>query len=224
MKEPVIIKNFQNGLHMIMDPELDYDIILNSLADKLEKSRSFFGNAQVALTVSGRQLVDSEEVQLVDTVMEHSSLEVICIMCKDQAANKTYIKALQKILDLIPGSDRGILVEESMRNGARIESPNDVVVLGDVMYGCKVIAGRNVVVMGSLYGEAIAGSLGDDNACVIALEMAPEELTIGSFKYTINKKGLKWGAKNGKTTPQIAFCDGKKIVFEPLTKERVHFS
>ncbi len=220
MKEAVVIKNFQNGLHMIMDPDLNYDTILSTLSDKLEKSRSFFGNAQVALTVSGRILSDAEEVQLVDTVTEHCDLEVICIMSKDENTNKTYIKALQKILDLIPKPEQGLIVEESLKNGAVVEAQGNIIVLGDVKIGCKVISEKNVFVMGSLYGEAVAGAGGDDNAYIVALEMMPEEITIGTFNYKLSKKGMKWG---NKITPQIAHCDGKKIVIDPLTKDKVIF-
>lgn len=218
MKEAVIIKNFPNGLHLIMDSELPFSDIMDNLSAKLEKSRSFFGNAQVALTISGRELSDEEEVTLVDTVSMHSELEVICIMCRDENANKTYIKALQKILDMIPDSSQGILVEHTIKNGNEVESPNNIVILGDVLKGCTVKSNKNIIVMGSLLGDAYAGVKNNNGAVVIALELEPEDLCIGSFQYT-SVKGHKWGSKNQKSVPQIAYYNGKKVVVEPLTKE-----
>jgi len=219
MKEAIIIKNFPNGLHLIMDPDLAFSNIMEALAAKLEKSRSFFGNAQVALTISGRDLSDDEEVILVDTVSLHSDLEVICIMCKDEEANKTYIKALQKILDMIPDANQGLLVEHTIKNGNEVESPNNIVILGDVLKGCTVKSNKNIIILGSLLGDAYAGVKNNSGAVVIALELEPEDLCIGSFQYTSASKGHKWGSKPAKNVPQIAYYNGKKVVIEPLTKD-----
>lgn len=51
-----------------------------------------------------------------------------------------------------------------------------------------------------------------------ALEMEPERLKIGDFKYKNNNRQTKWGIRS-KVQPKIAHVKNDKIVMEPLTKE-----
>ena len=53
---------------------------------------------------------------------------------------------------------------------------------------------------------------------IVALEMEPERLKIGDFKYKTNAKQSKWGI-HPKVQPKIAHLKNGKIVFDPLTKE-----
>ena len=50
-----------------------------------------------------------------------------------------------------------------------------------------------------------------------ALEMAPERLQIGDFKYKCGKQ-MKWSIKP-KVQPKIAYVKDNKVVMEPITKE-----
>ena len=90
--------------------------------------------------------------------------------------------------------------------------------LGDVYPGSSVISTRNIIILGGLYGEAYAGGNGDEEHYIVALEMEPEQLQIGDFKYRANEKGNKWGIKP-KVKPKIAYVKNERIVVEPLTKE-----
>ena len=52
---------------------------------------------------------------------------------------------------------------------------------------------------------------------ILAMEMAPEELKIGSIFYEPVKKN-KWGIR-AKIVPQVAYASNDKINIEPYTKE-----
>ena len=60
--------------------------------------------------------------------------------------------------------------------------------LGDVRPGACVISAGNVVVLGALRGTAISGGDGRAGSFVAALEMTPQKLKIGDFKYTAKEK------------------------------------
>ena len=75
-----------------------------------------------------------------------------------------------------------------------------------------------IIILGGLYGEAYAGGTGREDCYIVALEMEPERLKIGDFKYKTNAKQLKWGI-HPKVQPKIAHLKNGKIVFDPLTKE-----
>ena len=50
--------------------------------------------------------------------------------------------------------------------------------MGDVEEGGKLAAVGNVIVMGSMRGSVEAGCMGNDNAYIIAMDFAPEEIRI----------------------------------------------
>ena len=97
-----------------------------------------------------------------------------------------------------------------------LESEENIVILGDVNPGCTVISSQSIVVLGGLYGEAYAGLEGEGSYYIAALEMAPEKLKIGDFKYTAQK--ARWGIKP-KVHPQVAYVKNNKVVLDSLTKE-----
>lgn len=80
-----------------------------------------------------------------------------------------------------------------LRSGQSIKYPGSVVVMGDVNPGSEIVAGGNVIVLGSLKGMAHAGSKGDANCFVSALVLQPTQLRIG--KYITNIAAPKKGAK-----------------------------
>lgn len=90
--------------------------------------------------------------------------------------------------------------------------------MGDVYPGSAVISAKNIIVLGGLYGEAYAGGNGRRDSFVAALEMEPERLKIGDFKYKTNTKQSKWGIRP-KVQPKIAYVKNEKIVLEMLTKD-----
>ena len=75
-----------------------------------------------------------------------------------------------------------------------------------------------MIVLGGLYGEAYAGENGQPGAFVAALEMEPERIKIGDFKYKMTGKQSKWGIRP-KIQPKIAYVKNDKITFEALTKD-----
>ena len=91
-------------------------------------------------------------------------------------------------------------------------------ILGNVEPGCSVVSAKDIIVLGGLYGTAYAGADGTGEHYVAALEMEPQAVTVGDFKYKFTGKQKKWGFRS-KTQPKIAYVKNGKIVLEPLSKE-----
>lgn len=218
MKDAVMIKSYQNGINLIFKEEVPFEEIISELSAKLSSSRSFFGNADVALSYEGRLLDHSQEVALVEAIRRSSDLNLICIVGKDEETNKRYIKAIQKVQEKLPAGNEGQLHKGSLKNSEVLETENSIIILGDVYPGSAVMSSKNIIILGGLYGEAYAGTDSSENgAYIAALEMEPERLLIGDFKYKSSKQ-TKWGIRP-KVQPKIAYVKNSKIVMEPLTKE-----
>ena len=158
-----------------------------------------------------------EESQVVDAIRQNCNVKVICIVGHNEETDKNYIKALEYVENKLTEMDECQFYKGSLKDNDVIETEQSVVILGDVNPGSAVMAGGNIIVLGGLYGEAYAGGNGKEGACVVALEMEPERLKIGDFKYKTAEKS-KWSIKL-KVQPKIAHVKNNKIIFDPLTKE-----
>ena len=98
----------------------------------------------------------------------------------------------------------------TVRSGEYIESPGDLLILGDVNPGAKVSAEGNIIIWGRLLGIAHAGSKGDLYATISALQLRPVQLRIA-----------KKIARGPKEKPQIGLAeqariDSEEIIISPL--------
>ena len=218
MKEAVLIKSFSNGIALHLDAEMSFEDLLQEIAYKFSEARAFFGKASMALSIEERQVTGAEEIRILETIRQNSDLNIICIVGKDEATNKNFIRALAHMEKKLSGGEDGQFMKGSLKNREVLETENSIIILGDVYPGSAVISAKNIIILGGLYGEAYAGGNGQEGAFVAALEMEPERLKIGDFKYKTNAKQLKWGI-HPKVQPKIAHLKNGKIVFDPLTKE-----
>lgn len=218
MTEAVKITSYQNGITLRLNQEVSFEDILSELARKFTQGKNFFGKASVALSIEGREIADVEELQIIDTIKKNSNVNIICIIGRNEETNRTFIKALHQVEKKLSGGDEGQFYKGTLKNNDVLETENSIIIMGDVNPGCAVISAKNIIVLGGLYGEAYAGGNAQGQAYVVALEMEPERLHIGDFKYKSKDKQSKWGIRP-KVQPKIAYVKNEKIVMEPLTKE-----
>ncbi len=218
MKDMVLIKSFQNGITILLNEEASFEEILAEISNKFSEARAFFGSVSMALSIEGRRLSEAEEIRIIDTIRKNSDIRILCIIGHNEEKNKNFIKALQHVEKRVTSSDEGQFYKGTLKDREVLETENSIIILGDVYPGCAVISAKNIIVLGGLYGEAYAGGNGQGNAYIVALEMEPERLKVGDFKYKANTKQTKWGIRP-KVQPKIAYVKNNKIVMEALTKE-----
>ena len=219
MKNAVIIKSFPNGLSIFLDSELPFSQLLEEIAMKFSESANFFKDASMVLSFEGRVLSDQEERQIVDVISANSRLKIVCIMGKDEETERNFVKALQQLsFHQEVMENAGQFYKGTLKDGQILETENSIIVLGDVYPGACIISSKDIVVLGGLYGQAYAGGNGEDGHFVVALEMSPEKLKIGDFKYKTSEKQSKWSIKP-KIQPKIAYVKDARVIIEPITKE-----
>lgn len=220
MKDNITIKKFPNGITLYLNPEISFELLLEELAVKFTHSRQFFRDARVALALDGRELSDDEERQIVTTIHNNSDMEIICIIGKNEETDRNFVKAIQKV-NMQHTDNFGHFYRGTLKNNQKIEMESSIVILGDVYPGSTVTATKDIIILGGLYGEAYAGVGSEDSHYIVALEMSPEKLKIGDFRYKPKDKP-RWGIKP-KVQPKIAYVKNKHIVMEPITKELLEF-
>ena len=111
----------------------------------------------------------------------------------------------------------GQFYKGTLRSGQVFEAESSIVILGDVNPGGRVIAKGNIIVLGSLKGNAFAGGDGNENAFVVALDMDPMQIRIGDVIARSSDSEPRKKLKVSKTIqPKIAFVDNGNIYIENL--------
>ncbi|MDD3367779.1 MAG: septum site-determining protein MinC [Lachnospiraceae bacterium] len=219
MKSNVVLKSFQNGISIYMDPDADFKDILSETALKFRESSKFFKNAKMAVSFEGRNLSSEEELLLIDTIHANSYVYIVCIVGKDEDDhNQRFIRAIEQLSYENKEDNQGKFYRGTLKNGQILEVESSIVMIGDVNPGAMIISQKDIIIIGGLYGEAYAGGREDNSHFVVALNMAPERLKIGDYRYQGTEKNTRWPIKP-KILPKMASVRDEHIVLEPITKE-----
>ena len=210
----VVIKSYPGGLSLRLNNDEDYETILDEVSNKFEESRKFFKNASVAISVEGRVLDAEEEKRLICAIEEHSDLSVICLVGKNEETNRKFVKALKKI-DEMKDEYNNWVFRGNVLASQCVDSEGVLVIIGNVCRGGKVVAGKDIIVMGELEGEALCGQK-CENSVAIALKMNPSRLIIGSKTYKPSKSGL---FDKRKSEPCVIYDRSGSLVCEVVTPE-----
>lgn len=201
-----------------MDDQIPYEELLGDIAAKFKDADSFFKDAAVAISLEGRNLTENEEREVLDTITQNSRLKILCLMGRDENKNLKFL-GIQNNLSFQKDENCGQFYRGTLRDGQSLETEHSIIILGDVCAGSCVYSAKDIVILGSLTGEVQAGAGGSLNHFVVALEMHPCSLKIGSLKYeALPEKTPIWKRKQ-KSTPKIAYTYNGEILMESITKE-----
>ena len=96
--------------------------------------------------------------------------------------------------------------------------------IGDVNPGARIVSQGNIVVLGSLRGNAWAGAGGDSRCFIFALDMKPIQLQIGDYiakspdREREKKRLFGKGRSEEAEMPRVALVREGNICIEPMTK------
>jgi septum site-determining protein MinC len=237
-KNSIMIKGNKYGFVIVMDSETPFEQLKEQLAEKLKGSEKFLGNGTMAVSFEGRTLENSEQRELLDIISDSSELHIACVIDEDEKLTEVFKKSVEKIEKMVDnGNDTieepqprprvempaaapeesgntGKFFRGTLRSGQFLESDTSVVIIGDVNPGAKVSAGGNVIILGSLKGTVSAGLGGDNNAFIVALDMAPVQVRIGDTIARCSEK-----PKKAKAETKIAYLDNGNIFIDPLSRD-----
>jgi septum site-determining protein MinC len=110
------------------------------------------------------------------------------------------------------GGSTALYVRRSLRSGQKEKFDGEVVLVGDVNQGAEILAGGDVIVVGTLRGVVHAGYPDNAEAVVIALNLVPLQLRIGPF---IARDDDAQNHRRAQQHTEIARVKDERIVIEP---------
>lgn len=212
-KAPVVIKGNKSGIRLVLDEKLPFEELLEEVEKKFKSSADFLGNAQVAISFEGRELSEEEEAQLLQSISDHSKLDVVCVIDNDKKREEYFTQSLNERL-MQMNSNSGQFFKGNLRSGQVMEFETSIIILGDINAGAQVISTGNVIILGALHGIVYAGASGRDDCFVVALKMNPVQLRIGDIIARSSDE-----KSEPPKEPQIAYVEKGRIYVDTLSRK-----
>jgi septum site-determining protein MinC len=201
----ITVKGIREGILIGVEQDsLPYSDLLEQLGAELTHRKGFLEGSRIVLDVGSRLLQAAELAQLQELFAENG-MELWTVLAEPEetkdaarelglatrlAGSNTDLNGNRLLHEDVQqetapsvasrGSGGALLLRETLRSGQSVFHEGDVVIIGDVNPGAEVIAAGNVVVWGRLRGLVHAGALGDREAVICALQLAPTQLRIAS--------------------------------------------
>lgn len=209
----VIIKGNKYGIVVVLNPDIGFEELKEQVTIKFKESSKFFDNAKMAISFEGRILSNDEQKDILDIIGNNTDMHIVCVIDNDPDKEEIFKKSLEeKLMEF--ENNTGQFYKGILRSGASLEFENSVIIIGDVNNGARVVSKGNIIVLGTLRGNAFAGACGNTNSFVVALDMRPTQIRIADTIARSPDKPVKEIDKEAK----IAFLEDGNIYIEPLNK------
>lgn len=215
-RDRVELKGLSGGVQAIVPVDVDDDAIAAVLGRTLGEAAAFLGRAALTVVLPGRQLTPAVLGAVAEAMGE--APEAILAGVTSQALRGPGRTAVRAARAPTPHAGHPIVHAQTLRAGQEIRHGGDVVVVGHVHRGARVIAEGNVIVLGRLEGVAHAGALGDSGRFIYAGRFSPSQVRIGGHIATGPQEPSATGdaaARRNAEGPEWARVEDDAIVVEP---------
>lgn len=173
-KQLIMIKGTREGLSLFIDESSSFDNAINELKDKIITSRPKVDEPIVSVKVKlgNRYLNEAQKDQLRKIIGGENRFTIDSI--ESEVVRREDARRWQEDSEVKT-------INRVVRSGQVIEVHGDLLLIGDVNPGGKVVSTGNIYILGSLYGIAHAGMDGDKNAFIAASYMKPSQLRIADY-------------------------------------------
>lgn len=194
--DKVIIKNQKYGISLKLDDTAPFGILLREIQEKFEKSRKFFGRADLTLTFEGRKLTPEQENAVIGVIELSSDIRILCIFVEDEERGSVFVRAANKLEDLrqmeqeakealkiVPDVAPMRTFIGNVKAGEIRKCKDNIIIYGDIEDGAALISERSVIVLGAVLGVVHAGDGGAPGKhFVYALSFKPRKMLIDGVR------------------------------------------
>lgn len=178
----VMIKGVKDGLVFLLDDACEWEIVLQELKHKLEKTHQQILTGpiiHVHVKLGNRVIDEQEKEQIHSIISQKDNLLIQSIESQGPQTDGTEEAAKQ--IKAIKGM---------VRSGQTLHHEGNLLFLGDINPGGTIVCTGNIYIMGSLRGMAHAGVNGDEKAIIAASHLRPTQLRIAGI---ISRPPDEWG-------------------------------
>lgn len=159
--------------------------ILEELQMKMPKIKEFYMTQSIPMKVTGRFFNDQE----IEEVKKAFREEGIYVDIKfDNISDFLGLHAIKKTFGESTDISQTKFVQNSLRSGQKEEFQGSIVICGDVNAGAEIIAGGNIMILGTLRGLAHAGANGNIKAMISANTIDVTQIRIANLVREVGEK------------------------------------
>ena len=177
MKSSVVSINLKKDEVVIkIDENATQKDIISELNKKLKELKKMYQDETTPIRVTGKILANKEIEQIEEIIKEKIDVKVSFDSPKTlglHSITRSYKKDV--------GKSETTFHKGSLRSGQRLEVEGSLVVVGDVNSGAEVIAGDNIVIVGTLRGLAHAGAKGNKEAIIATSTLDAVQIRISNI-------------------------------------------
>ena len=177
MKSSVVSINLKKDEVLIkIDDNATQKDIISELNKKLKELKKMYKDETTPIRVTGKILANKEIEQIEEIIKEKIDVKVSFDSPKTlglHSITRSYKKDV--------GKSETTFHKGSLRSGQRLEVEGSLVVVGDVNSGAEVIAGDNIVIVGTLRGLAHAGAKGNKEAIIATSTLDAVQIRISNI-------------------------------------------
>ncbi|MGE0087467.1 MAG: septum site-determining protein MinC [Desulfococcaceae bacterium] len=183
-KAAVRIKGVGSSLWVTVDPDEPGEYLRSELNRLFSSLNQPSVNARVVLDTGETEGCDELIGELAAYLTENCGVAAVSRPPDKVSQSKTAEERTRK-WDMDYSWDHQqtdvLLLSGRIRSGQKVNARNHLVILGDVNPGAEVLAGGDILILGSLLGTAIAGQPDNEDSIVLALDFRPTQIQIGSY-------------------------------------------
>lgn len=173
-KNEILIKIDDNALQ---------EEIVKELSLKIVELKKLYQDEKTPIRVTGKILKNSELEEIKDIIKNEIDVEV-----SFDTPTTLGLHSITRSYKKDVGTSETTFHKGSLRSGQRIEVEGSIVIIGDVNSGAEVIAGDNVIVIGTLRGLAHAGAKGNKEAIIAVSTLDAVQLRISNIVREIDRE------------------------------------
>lgn len=184
MLNNIRIKQTTEEIILNMNVQADNTRIVHELEEKLPKLKDFYKNSKVPIRVSGKLFTESERAMIEKIIQSEIDVEVRF----DEPSDLLGLHAIKKTFEVETEMSETKYIYNSIRSGNKEEYVGSIVICGDVNSGAEIVAGGNIVVLGTLRGVAHSGANGNTKAIIAANTIDVTQIRISNLVKEITEK------------------------------------
>ena len=159
--------------------------ILEELQMKMPRLKEFYETSNIPIKITGR-LFSPNEIQKVKMYIKDSGITVDVKF--DDVSDLLGLHAIKRTFQADVDITETKIVQNSLRSGQKEEYAGSIVICGDVNAGAEIIAGGNIIVLGTLRGLAHAGAAGNTMALISANTVDVTQIRIANLVREVGEK------------------------------------
>lgn len=210
----VKLRGYKDGLHLIINPKVSLNEVETAIHELLSEMNQSLSGTSIQIDMMTTPLTSDDLKDLETHLTKSYDLVVKGVNVLDEkdespilAAPTTHSISQELPLDTPMHIEDAQVVRQTIRSGQTTSClTGSVILYGDVNPGGEVIASGDIVVLGALRGSAHAGANGRLSSVIIAMDLVPLQLQIGTY---VNRPPI---GQKPRGYPEIARVGAEDII------------